>query len=79
MVGQKTHQQQMRIIEKREDTSNAGDDFNADLELKKSPEERKREAESARLHSKPEIQSEDRTMLRGVNQRSGQNKKHNSK
>ena len=76
MVRQKTNQQQIHVIEKREDTSNAGDDFNAGLDLKKSPEERRREAESTRLRSSPEIQTEDRAMLRGVNQRSGQHKKH---
>lgn len=30
MAGPKTHEQQLRIIEKREDTSNAGDDFKAE-------------------------------------------------
>ena len=30
MAGPKTHQQQLRIIEKRVNTENADDDFNAD-------------------------------------------------
>lgn len=40
MAGPKTHEQQLRIIEKRENTANADDRFNAEAELKRSKEER---------------------------------------
>lgn len=49
MVGRKILEQQVRIIEKREDTSNAGDDFNAREELKRSKQEREAHRGGAKL------------------------------
>lgn len=76
MVGPATHQQQQRIIEKRENTKNAGKDFDAKAELKKSPAERKAEREGGNLRSGPSdlVDPDDRNILRGANQESGHNK-----
>jgi hypothetical protein len=77
MAGRKTHEQQLRIIEKRENTSNAGDDFNAQEELKRSKPER----EARRRGGKPrqdraELTSpDDREMIRGENQESEHHKR----
>ena len=42
MAGNKTHEQQLRIIEERVNTKNAGDDFDVEKDLKRSD---KREAQ----------------------------------
>lgn len=39
MAGNKTHEQQIRIIEERVNTKNAGDDFDAGKDLKRSDED----------------------------------------
>ena len=41
MVGDKTHRQQQRIIEKRVNTKNADEDFPAEEELKREAQQRK--------------------------------------
>ena len=74
MVGSKTHEQQLRIFEARENTKNGGKDFDPSMDLNKSPEERERERQSQALHSQPEIQDDDRSMLRGMNQENRQHK-----
>ncbi|QKJ94155.1 hypothetical protein [Agrobacterium pusense] len=70
MAGPKTHEQQLRIIEKRENTANADDDFNAEAELKRSKEERdaRRGAEKLRGGNAELTDKDDRQMLRGENQ-----------
>ncbi|WP_352656292.1 hypothetical protein [Mesorhizobium sp. M0621] len=40
MAGNETHQQSLRVIEKRENTKNAGKDFDAKTELGKTDAER---------------------------------------
>lgn len=74
MSGNKTHEQQLRIFEKREKTDNAGDDFDPTLDLKKSEAERAREQQSRSLKAGAEIQDEDRAMIRGTSQESQHHK-----
>ena len=77
MAGPKTHQQQLRIIEKRVNTENADDDFNAESDLKKSSQEREGESGGAMLRSGDVVLSDadDREMIRGVNQESEHHKR----
>ncbi|SDA93751.1 hypothetical protein [Sinorhizobium sp. NFACC03] len=77
MAGSKTHEQQRRTIEKREETSKAGDDFDAEEELKRSKPGRevrrgrgKRGDEGVDLTHK-----DDRQIIRGTNQESEHHKR----
>ncbi|APO79752.1 hypothetical protein AM571_PC02023 (plasmid) [Rhizobium etli 8C-3] len=74
MAGKRTHEQELRIIEKRENTTNAGDDFDPSVDLKKSRAVRARERGSPTPQKPAEIQGEDRAILRGVNQESKHHK-----
>jgi hypothetical protein len=76
MAGPKTHEQQRRIIEKRENTSNAGDDFNAEEELKRSKQQRDAHRGGANLHEEGVelTDKDDRQMIRGENQESAHHK-----
>lgn len=74
MTGDKTHQQQIDIIEKRVDTSNAGDDFDARADLKRSEALRERERDSEGLRPDPDIQDDDRSIKRGLSQESEHDK-----
>jgi len=76
MAGPKTHEQQRRIIEKRENTSNAGDDFKVDEELKRSKQARDAHAGGEGLHDKRVelTDKDDRQMIRGENQESAHHK-----
>ncbi|OWW00091.1 hypothetical protein ATY81_25150 [Rhizobium sp. R72] len=78
MAGKKTHEQQLRVIEKRVDTANAGKKFDTELDLKKSNAEREREKKSQGLRSHAEVQDKERNMLRGVNQESRHSKHRGS-
>jgi hypothetical protein len=77
MAGHKTHEQQLRVIEKREDTSNAGDDFNAEEDLKRSKQEREARHDGTHLRDEGvELTDKDnRQMIRGENQESGHHKR----
>ena len=75
MVGKKTHEQQIRTIEKRENTANAGDDFDPTLDLKKSNQERARERQSQDLKPRSGKPGDDRAILRGDNQESRHHKR----
>lgn len=46
MAGNKTHKQQIRIIEERVNTKNADDDFDVREDLKRSDEEEERREEA---------------------------------
>lgn len=46
MAGNKTHKQQIRIIEERVNTKNAGDGFDASEDLKRSDEDEERREEA---------------------------------
>ncbi|ESW91869.1 MULTISPECIES: hypothetical protein [unclassified Mesorhizobium] len=77
MAGRKTHEQQLRIIEKRENSSNAGDDFNAEDELKRSKQEREARQDGANLRDEGVelTDKDDRQMIRGENQESEHHKR----
>ncbi|ESY30046.1 hypothetical protein X747_32030 [Mesorhizobium sp. LNJC384A00] len=77
MAGRKTHEQQLRIIEKRENTSNAGDDFNAEDELKRTKQEREARQGGANLRDEGVelTDKDDRQMIRVENQESEHHKR----
>lgn len=77
MAGPKTHEQQLRIIEKRENTGNAGDDFDAEGELKRSKQERdaRQKGEKLRDQGVELTDRDDRQMIRGENQESAHHKR----
>ncbi|MER9731113.1 hypothetical protein [Mesorhizobium sp. M0217] len=77
MAGRKTHEQQLRIIEKRENTSNAGDDFNAEDELKRTKQEREARQGGANLRDEGVelTDKDDRQMIRGEDQESEHHKR----
>ncbi|OAP38426.1 hypothetical protein AU381_22930 [Sinorhizobium glycinis] len=76
MVGRKTHEQQQRIIQGREKTSNAGKDFKAEAELKRSDALRKAERKGQKLDTAHADAREenDRSIRRGENQESRHHK-----
>lgn len=76
MAGNKTHEQQQRIIEERVDTSNAGDEFPAEEDLNRSEAERKAQQREADVKAPQRdlVDPDDRSMLRGVNQESRHHK-----
>jgi hypothetical protein len=77
MAGNKTHEQHLRILEKRVDTSNAGDDFDAKEELRRPSQERKAHRGGAKLRDDGVelTDPDDRSMIRGVNQESKHHKR----
>lgn len=81
MAGSKTHEQQLRIIEKRVDTSNAGDEFDAEADLKRSDQEREARREGATLRDNGVelTDRDDRQMIRGENQESEHHKRRQDK
>lgn len=70
MAGNKTHEQQLRIIEERENTKNADKDFDAEADLRKSKAERDAFRKGAALRSDPPdiADRDDRNIIRGENQ-----------
>jgi hypothetical protein len=74
--GKSTHDQQIQIIEKRVNTKNAGDDFDAEADLKMSPEQReaRRKGASLRAGQRDLVDPDDRNMLRGEHQESEHHK-----
>ena len=72
MVGRKTHEQQLRIIEGRENTKNADKDFDAEEDLKRPKEAREAFRKGQILRSDPQnlVDPDDRNILRGENQES---------
>lgn len=72
MVGKKTHEQQQRVLQRREDTSNASKDFDAEAELKRSDALRKAQRKGQDLDTKHADAREenDRSVVRGQNQES---------
>lgn len=73
MQSKKTHEQELRIIEKRENTANAGPDFDPREDLDRSPEAREafRKGETLRPQ---DTSHEDLSIVRGVNQESRHHK-----
>lgn len=77
MTGRKTHDQQVRIIEERVNTKNAGEDFDATAELKRSEQERRARRDSSSL-APADVEltdPDDREMIRGENQESPHHKR----
>ncbi|AEH86908.1 hypothetical protein LB577_20970 [Mesorhizobium sp. B283B1A] len=79
MTGRRTHDQQMRIIEERENTKNASKDFDAKADLKRSPAEREalRKGSDMRTDTPDLVDPDDRNILRGKNQESVHHKNRN--
>ncbi len=74
MTGKKTHEQQLRIIEKREKTANANKEFDAAADLHRNEQARKAYRKGGDLKATPDAGGEDRNMVRGLNQQSGHGK-----
>ncbi|MCW0000134.1 hypothetical protein OE766_18020 [Pararhizobium sp. YC-54] len=75
MQSKKTHEQQIKIIEKREKTANAGADFDAAADLKKAPTARTAAVGGRNLKQGAAVQNEDRSIVRGRNQESQHKKR----
>jgi hypothetical protein len=78
MAGDKTHEQQQAIIEKRVNTKNADENFNAEADLKMSAKEkaaRDRGRDLDTHHEAGTTDPDDRSILRGMHQESEHNKK----
>ncbi|MQW85889.1 hypothetical protein [Sinorhizobium saheli] len=76
MVGKKTREQQQSVLQGRENTSNAGKDFNAEAELERSDALRKAYRKGADIdtaHSDAR-EANERGMLRGKHQESKHHK-----
>lgn len=76
MQGNKTHQQQRTIIQKGENTANAGPDFDARADLERSPEAREAYRKGQTIN--PQVgevsMHDDASIVRGMNQESEHNK-----
>jgi hypothetical protein len=72
MQGNKTHQQQRNIIEGRENTANAGPDFDAEADLKRSDAARDafRRGDNLNMRAADVSLTDDPSIVRGVNQES---------
>jgi hypothetical protein len=76
MQGNKTHQQQRDIIEKRINTANAGKDFDADVDLQRNEAARDafRRGDSIDLRAGDVSMTDDPSIVRGTNQESAHRK-----
>lgn len=76
MAGKKTHEQQLRVIERRENTRNADENFDAEAELKMSKEQReaRRKGQGLRSGVVDLSDPDDRNMVRGEHQESRHHK-----
>ncbi|MBX4993743.1 hypothetical protein [Rhizobium binae] len=70
MAGKKTHEQQLRVIEKREKSANAGEEFDARADLQRNEQAREAYRKRGDLKADPDTGNEDRAMVRGRNQES---------
>jgi hypothetical protein len=77
MVGKKTHEKQIHIIEDKENTKNKGRTFDPQPDLNKSEDVREAERKGGNINVRAhDVQgNEDRRMLRGLNQESVHNKR----
>lgn len=75
MQAKKTHEQQLKIIEKREDTSNADRDFDVKSDLARNEAAKKALAEGTALRGDLKDITNDRGMIRGQNQESQHHKR----
>jgi hypothetical protein len=77
MQGNKTHQQQRAIIEKRENTANGGPDFDARADLDREPAAReafRKGDETIHPRAGDVSMNDEPSIIRGVNQESEHNK-----
>jgi hypothetical protein len=75
MVGNKTHEQQLRIFEKQVNTKNGDADFDAEADLKRSKEGNLvQQDESLRGDAVDVTDPDDRNIIRGENQSSRHHK-----
>ncbi|ACE90222.1 hypothetical protein AMC83_CH01204 [Rhizobium phaseoli] len=70
MTGKKTHEQQLRVIEKREKTANADDGFDAEADLQRNAQAKEALRKGRDLKPDPDAGNDDRTITRGRNQES---------
>ncbi|MBP2446865.1 hypothetical protein [Rhizobium leguminosarum] len=70
MTGKKTHEQQLRVIEKREKTANADKDFDAAADLQRNEQAREAYRKGSGLKADPDTRNDDRNIARGLNQES---------
>ena len=77
MTGKNTHAQQIKIIEGRENTKNAGRDFDAEADLHRSPQEREalRQGAGLKAPKRDLVDPDDREMLTGEHQESRHHKR----
>ena len=76
MQSKKTHEQQMRIVEKREKTANAGKDFDAAGDLAKPKAAREAARKGQTLDGRTPELTPDRSIPRGRNQESAHHKEN---
>ncbi|UVC07430.1 hypothetical protein IHQ71_19765 [Rhizobium sp. TH2] len=74
MQSKKAHEQQMRIIEKRVNTANAGPDFDIEPDLKRSDGAKRAFQQGENLKPGPDGLADDRGVIRGANQESAHHK-----
>jgi hypothetical protein len=74
MQSNKTHDQQMRIIQKHVNTANSDPDFDIEADLKRSGAAKKAFQKGDGLKPGPDSLTKDRGMLRGENQESAHHK-----
>ncbi|WEX76295.1 hypothetical protein PYH37_004591 [Sinorhizobium numidicum] len=76
MVGKKTHEQQQRVLQRRENTSNAGKDFDAEADLQRSDALRKayRKGQKLDVERGDAENSDERGATQGTNQESRHHK-----
>lgn len=70
MQSNKTHDQQMRIIEKRENTANADKDFDPTVDLKRSDAAREAFRKGQDLQFRKDDGDDNPAIVRGMNQES---------
>jgi len=76
MQSNKTHEQQMRIIEKRVDTTNAGPDFDIEADLKRSDAAKNALRKGKNLETGPESLTENRGESQESAHHKGSGKQH---
>ncbi|NKM72701.1 hypothetical protein [Rhizobium laguerreae] len=74
MTGKKTHEQQLRIIEKREKTANADEAFDAAADLHRNEQAKEAYRKGRDLQTGTDSGNQDRSIVRGRNQESGHKK-----
>jgi len=76
MQGNKTHQQQRNIIEKRENTANADENFDARADLNRSEAAREafRKGDNLNMRTAEVSMTDDPSIVRGANQESEHHK-----